>query len=101
MYLHACVNHKKREFTGTGGQSTNAIEGMWSRVKRALRLSSHRRPGDSDYAPFLAEFVWQNRVLRGKNWRDAAFEAVLQIVIEKYGAEKQKQWWAERGYDVN
>ena len=62
------------------------------RVKRALRLSSSRRPADSDYAPFFADVVWRNRVLKGKKSRGASFPAVLSLVVAKYGVESQKKW---------
>ena len=57
LYLHQKVNHSKGEWVGNHGQSTNAVEGVWSRVKRGLRMAYTRRPVGDDYAPLLGEFA--------------------------------------------
>ena len=96
-FNHQSVNHSL-EFVGADGQSTNACEGMWSRVKRGLRLANTRKPAENDYGPLLGEFVWRARNIRGRSWRSGAFDNTLALVRAEFGADFQRQLWAEAGF---
>ena len=98
LYLHPKVNHSFGGWAGRHGQTTNAIEGMWSRVKRGLRMANTRRPIDNDYAPLLGEFMWRMRFARGRNWRDNVFGAALRLVSQEHGIDFQRKMWAEAGF---
>ena len=98
-YKHQTVNHSVPEFVGSKGQSTNAAEGMWSRVKRGLRMSNVRKPVDDDYAPLLAEFIWRPRNVRGPNWRKEAFGKVSEMITSSFGAAFQQEQWVASGFD--
>ena len=97
-YRHERVNHRQSEWVGGRGQSTNACEGMWSRVKRGLRMTCVRKPVDNDYAPLMAEFVWRSRYSRGDKWRQITFTAVLDLIVVHYGAARQQREWAKEGF---
>ena len=71
---------------------------MWSRVKRGLRLGNTRKPVDNDYGPLLGEFVWRARNIRGRCWRNGAFDNTLALVRAEFGADFQRQLWAEAGF---
>ena len=65
---HHWVNHKRREFSRREGSmiiSTNAIEGVWSRVKKLLRTYKVSRPANMDHELYFLEYVWRSRYLRG------------------------------------
>ena len=98
LYAHQKVNHKRGEWVGNKGQSTNAIEGMWSRAKRSLRLANTRRPVDNDYAPLLGEFMWRARFARGSDWRKRVFSAALRLVSQEHGVDFQREMWGKLGF---
>ena len=101
MYRHQSVNHKKGEWVGREGQSTNAIEGMWSRAKRALRVANTRKPVDNDYGPLLGEFARRMRYVRGKDWRKVAFQEAINLVANEHGIAFQRDLWAGAGFSCS
>ena len=67
LYLREKVNRSIRGWAGRRGRTTNTIGGMWSRVKRSLRMANTHRPTDNGYAPLFREFMWRMRFVRGRN----------------------------------
>jgi transposase-like protein len=93
---HHWVNHKRREFSRREGSmiiSTNAIEGVWSRVKKLLRTYKVSRPANMDHELYFLEYVWRSRYLRGHGehgeWRGHAFEAVCRAISSAYPGDVQ------------
>ena len=93
------ANHSSAEFPGDEGQSTNAVEGIWPRVKRGLRMSCVRKPADGDYGPLPAEYVWRPRNVRGAKWRKDAFPKVAGLIARHFGPAFQQTQWADAGYE--
>lgn len=65
-YRHSEIVHKNREFARDGPDgrvSTNAVEGLFSRVKRFLRITGSKKVGRSKYGPVLGEFLWREACL--------------------------------------
>jgi hypothetical protein len=58
-FVRHAVCHSRGEFVDAAGRGTNAIEGLFSRVRRALRRQDTRFPARGDYGPQLAEFAWR------------------------------------------
>ena len=98
IYGHQRVNHKRGEWVGDKGQSTNAIEGMWPRVKRALRLGNTRKPVGNDYAPLFGESTRRMRYARGKDWRKRVFETAITLVAQEHGVDFQREMWEKAGF---
>ena len=68
QYVHRAVNHKAGEFSRMErifGQdinvTTNAVEGLFGRLKRYLRQREYLRIGKRAYGEVLAEFLWRQR----------------------------------------
>ena len=99
LIWHQRVDHSVPGFVGSEGQSTDAAEGMWARVKRALRLTCVRKPAGNDYGPLLAEYVWWSRRVRGPTWRKAAFRSVVDMAARHFGPAFQQDTWVGAGYD--
>ena len=62
--------------------STNAIEGLFSRMKRMLK-GHHAIPGQSEgYGEHLGEFLWRSRFVQRKRgeWRRRAFFELLRAI---------------------
>ncbi|CAE7387926.1 unnamed protein product, partial [Symbiodinium microadriaticum] len=68
QYVHRAVNHKAGEFSRMErifGQdinvTTNAVEGLFGRLKKYLRQREYLRIGKRAYGEALAEFLWRQR----------------------------------------
>ncbi|CAE7880306.1 unnamed protein product [Symbiodinium necroappetens] len=68
QYVHRAVNHKAGEFSRMErifGQdinvTTNAVEGLFGRLKKYLRQREYLRIGKRAYGEVLAEFLWRQR----------------------------------------
>ena len=66
--MHRAVNHKAGEFSRVErifGQdinvTTNAVEGLFGRLKKYLRQREYLRIGKRAYGQVLAEFLWRQR----------------------------------------
>ncbi len=53
------VNHSKLEFKSPDGATTNAIEGVWSGIKRLIRLSDIRKVDPQVLLALTAEYAWR------------------------------------------
>ena len=92
-YDHMAVNRSISEFVGKKGQSASAVEGMWSRVKRGLRLANTRKPPGNDYAALLAEYGWRTRNIRGRQRGKDAFGHTLALVSAEFSPDFQRDVW--------
>ncbi|CAK9038139.1 DDE_Tnp_IS1595 domain-containing protein, partial [Durusdinium trenchii] len=67
-YQHSTVIHADGEFAKTTAEgwrvSTNAVEGLFSLVKRMLRTYRAGLPTKESYGPYLAEFLFRFKFLR-------------------------------------
>ena len=61
--------------------STNAVEGLFARMKRMLRKYRAAPRLSTHYGIFLAEFVWRTRFARGVFWRRTAFWQLLKAPL--------------------
>jgi hypothetical protein len=58
--LHQTVNHSKRQFKDKRtGATTNAIEGVWSGIKRILRQQDLRKISTTSLMHISAEYAWR------------------------------------------
>ena len=73
LYVLEKANRNRGEWVGEKGQAASAIDGLWSRAKRNLRLASTRKLVGNDYAPLLGEFIWRMRAARGRERRRNVF----------------------------
>jgi hypothetical protein len=67
--------------------STNAAEGLFSRVKRFLRITKCTKITKRTYGEHLGEFLWRERFLsshslNGSNWRDQVFWILVEHLSE-------------------
>ena len=83
-YEHLRVNHSLTYVDPETGAHTNAIEGTWSAIKRALRGTHHV---EGEFDSYLAEYMW--RKLHGQKQTDAAFKAFLEDMIKIYPPAEQ------------
>ena len=68
QYVHRAVNHKAGEFSRVErvfgediNVTTNAVEGLFGRLKTYLRQRQYGRVGKKAYGELLAEFLWHQR----------------------------------------
>ena len=68
-YVHRAVNHRKGEFTRVErifgedvNVTTNAVEGLFGRLKQYLQQRRYRKISKKAYGEVLAEFLWRQRV---------------------------------------
>ena len=85
-FVHESVIHRRGEFARLRADSvvisTNAIEGLFSRMKRMLRVH-HAIPRQSEgYGEHLGEFLWRSRFVQRKKgeWRRRAFFELLRAI---------------------
>ena len=59
-----------RWMRGTQGEliSTNAVEGLFSRMKRQLRTYRASPSDKSQYGDYMGEFLWRMRFVRSDKW---------------------------------
>ena len=83
-FVHETVIHNRGEFAKVNSVgtkvSTNAIEGVFARVKRLLRQYRASPRAKKDYGLFLAEFIWRLRFAGGPQWRRTSFWALLRAL---------------------
>ena len=67
-FVHRCVNHSKGEFARTETLfgvdvrvTTNAVEGLFGRLKKYFRQRGLGRVGKDAYGHLLAEFLFRQR----------------------------------------
>ena len=67
-YVHRAVNHSAGEFSRMErifgediNVSTNAVEGLFGRLKSYLRQRRYGRAGKNNYGHLLAEFLWRQQ----------------------------------------
>ena len=68
-YVHKAVNHSKGEFARVErifgediNVTTNAVEGLFGRLKQYLRQRRYGKISKKAYGEALAEFLWRQRV---------------------------------------
>ena len=61
-YRHSKVIHKNKQFA-KGPVSTNAVEGLFSRVKRFLSVARVTKVRRRNYGLYLGEFLWREKYL--------------------------------------
>jgi len=82
-YPRYAVNHSAGQTVDAEGRGTNAVEGLFARVKRFLRRHHMRHPQRSRYGGMFAEFLWRHQQLGsqsglpGRKWQQAAFWRLL------------------------
>lgn len=74
--IHAKVEFAKGE--GAERVSTNAVEGLFSQVKKHLRKSNVSNITKDKYGIYVGEYRWRERLLFARafgtsSWRDDAF----------------------------
>ena len=58
--MHRSVNHKAGEFSRQDvNVTTNAVEGLFGRLKKYLRQREYARFGKRAYGEVLTEFLWR------------------------------------------
>ena len=104
QYVHRAVNHKAGEFSRVErvfgediNVTTNAVEGLFGRLKTYLRQRQYGRVGKKAYGELLAEFLWRQRcsafgvepfynLMREiKTWQDAHPRRV-QVLCSQFAA---------------
>ena len=85
-FVHESVIHRRGEFARLRADgvviSTNAIEGLFSRVKRMLKAHHAIPRRSSGYGQHLGEFLWRSRFVHRKkaDWRRRAFFELLRAI---------------------
>ena len=73
------MNHAKGEWVGRNGQTTNAVEGAWGRLKKLVRAQGGlRNLGVAQLA--VGEFLWRERFLSGPDKDRRALAALLPLI---------------------
>ena len=92
-YSWDSVIHQRREFSkrGANGErvSTNAIEGLFSRLKKFFRTVGMTKISKTPYPEFIGEFMWRERflsarVLGGCDWHSQAFFRIADLLGEEH-----------------
>ena len=78
------MNHAQGEFA-RGDVSTNAVEGLFSRLKKSLRASRITKNRQQAYGFFLEEFLGRERFLSARSlgtadWRHYAFWKLIEVL---------------------
>jgi transposase-like protein len=100
-FTHETVIHRRGEFSRVNAAGTtvssNAIEGMFSRVKRLLKRVYATPKKAKGYALFMGEFLWRQRFVQAKldddTWRRYAFFQTLKAIRNVYTPVSHEHAW--------
>jgi transposase-like protein len=90
------VVHADGEFV-RGEVSTNAVEGLFSRLKKFLRESKVTHVSKEAYGIYLGEFLWREKFLSQRAlghgvWRHAAFWKLCDVIASENKPEVNEEW---------
>lgn len=87
-YFWESINHRRREFARVErgvNVSTNAIEGLFSRMKASFRHLGVKKVAHRRYGLFLAEYIYRSRYFHhNAEWRDGGLWMLCQTLAEEF-----------------
>ena len=87
-YRWQSINHRRKEFARMGNGvnvGTNAIEGLFGRMKRHFRHLHVTKISKRFYGLYLAEYAFRVRYLHANApWRDAGFWVLLDVLAKQF-----------------